>query len=112
AQEVEDVERGQVALGGQDRGHQADTGSVQRGLGPVDGGARVAGELVDLDLQAGHPGRHARDVQAAREASAMQTKPARTGTIAQGGRVNRATGDGETKGRRPDRQVELTEAES
>src|SRR5438445_7905807 len=42
----------------------------------------------------------------------MQTKPARTGTIGQGSRLNRATGDGETKGRRPDRQVELTEAEA
>src|SRR5437879_2034736 len=40
AQEVEDVERGQVAFGGQDLASQTNVGRGQRGLGPVDGRAR------------------------------------------------------------------------
>src|SRR5437899_452250 len=42
AQEVEDVERGEVTFGSQDRGGQANTGSVQCGLGPVDRRGRRA----------------------------------------------------------------------
>src|SRR5437660_10067941 len=41
----------------------------------------------------------------------MQTKPARAGTITQSRGMDAAAGDGETEGRRADRQVELTEAE-
>src|SRR5438552_3914835 len=42
AQEVEDVERGEVAFGGQDLADQTHVGGGQRGLRPVDGRGRGA----------------------------------------------------------------------
>src|SRR2546429_482654 len=40
AQEVEDVERGEVTFGSQNRGGETNVGRGQRGLRPVDGGGR------------------------------------------------------------------------